>query len=114
SMKSAIDETDRRRMKQEEHNKLYNITPESIKKAILDSLGNTLKAETDTYMNESHFMVGLSDTEQELLHDPRALAKEIKKLEEKMLKAAADLEFEEATKLRDAMRRLGKVDLMLR
>lgn len=114
SMKAAIDETDRRRTKQEEHNKLHNITPESIKKAILDSLGNTLKPETDTYMNESSLMVGLSDKEQELLHDPRALAKEIKKLEEKMLKAAANLEFEEATKLRDAMHRLGKVDLMLR
>jgi excinuclease ABC subunit B len=49
-----------------------------------------------------------------LLHDPKALQKQLKKLETQMHKAAADLEFEEAARLRDEIKRLEALDLRIR
>lgn len=114
SMKAAIEETDRRRAKQEEYNRIHGITPASVQKAIAASLSPD-KASNDAYAQaEMKLVSGFSDTEQELFKDPKALAREVKKLEAKMLKVAGDLEFEEAARLRDEIKRLEQLDLMLR
>ncbi len=109
SMKRAMEETARRRAKQEEYNKAHNITPESIRKSIGDVMGSVYeKADRVSVM-------AFADQEQEkFAHDPKALAKEIKRLEEAMRKAAADLEFEEAAKLRDKLRKLENFELSLK
>ncbi len=96
SMQRAIDETERRRKKQLEYNKVHHITPQGISKQITDvmdmgvvrsrSKGQLKVAEP---VAEYH---GLS---------PRELGKKINQLEDKMYEHAKNLEFEEAAKLRD-------------
>lgn len=112
SMKAAIDETDRRRARQVEYNTAHNITPESITKTIRDTLSSVY--EQADYGDLTPQAIGFSDNDQALLHDPKALQKQIKKLETKMHKAASDLEFEEAAKIRDEIKRLEALDLMVR
>ena len=58
--------------------------------------------------------MGFSDQDQALLEDPKALQKQIKKLDAQMHKAAGDLEFEEAARLRDEIKRLEALDLRVR
>lgn len=112
SMKAAIEETDRRRAKQVEYNAAHGITPESVKKTIKDSLSSVYEAAD--YGDLTPQAIGFSDQDQALLHDPKALQKQLKKLETQMHKAAADLEFEEAAKLRDEIKRLEALDLRVR
>ncbi len=109
SMAAALEETDRRRAKQEEYNKEHGITPESVKKAIGESMTHDVSKDEE----DIRLVAGLSDQEQELLGDPKALAKEIKRLREGMLKAAGDLEFEEAARLRDEIKKLETLDMDL-
>lgn len=112
SMKAAIDETDRRRTKQVEYNTAHGITPESIVKTIRDTLSSVY--EQGDYSQVTQQAVGLSDNDQALLHNPKEFTKEIKRLEARMHKAAGDLEFEEAARLRDEIKRLESLDLQLR
>ncbi len=112
SMKAAIEETDRRRARQVEYNTKHNITPESITKTIRDTLSSVY--EQADYGDLTPQAIGFSDNDQALLHDPKALQKQIKKMEAKMHKAASDLEFEEAAKIRDEIKRLEALDLMVR
>lgn len=106
SMKAALEETSRRREKQEAYNKEHGITPESVKKAIGEHWSQ------DSQSNEREKVaVGMSDQDQALLQDPRTLSKQIEKLKERMLKAAGDLEFEEAARLRDEIKRLETLEL---
>ncbi|MAQ71562.1 MAG: excinuclease ABC subunit B [Alphaproteobacteria bacterium] len=108
SMKEAIDETDRRREKQIEWNKEHGITPESVKKNISDILDNVFES------RESKKAAYAADKAQEdYLADPAMFQKKIKALEEKMKTAAADLEFEEAARIRDEIRKLEAMDLGL-
>ncbi len=93
SMKRAIDETNRRRKLQDEFNKAHGIVPKTIKKDIRDII-------------ESMKPLDKGDTPREQLtinYD-----KEIAELEAKMLRAAENLEFEEAAVLRDRIKRLKK------
>ncbi len=112
SMKAAIEETDRRRAKQVEYNTAHGITPESIVKTIRDTLSSVY--EQADYGDLTPQAIGFSDGDQALLHNPKALQKEIKRLETQMHKAAADLEFEEAARLRDEIKRLEALDLKIR
>jgi excinuclease ABC subunit B len=112
SMQAAIDETDRRRAKQVEYNTEHGITPESIKKDIRNTLSSVY--EQADYGDLTPQAIGFRDNDQALLHDPKALQKEIKRLDARMHKAAADLEFEEAARLRDEIRRLEALDLQVR
>ena len=95
SMKAAIEETDRRRIKQLEYNKKNNITPLSIKKSIDEILEST--AEQD------HVTIEIENAKQLVGKD---LDDYIKKLEKKMNDFASKLEFEDAAQIRDEVNRL--------
>jgi excinuclease ABC subunit B len=102
SMERALNETDRRRQKQLEYNEAHGITPESIKRGISNILADVSVRDSvivDTGDDERPHLVG---------HNLRAY---IGDLEERMRKAAADLEFEEAARLRDEIRRLEEDEL---
>jgi excinuclease ABC subunit B len=102
SIERALNETDRRREKQLAYNAEHGITPESIKRNIHDVMAHLANRDTvivDTGDDERPHLVG---------HNLKAYLGE---LEERMRKAAADLEFEEAARLRDEIRRLEEDDL---
>ncbi len=101
AMQKAIDETDRRRSKQQEHNKEFNIIPRGITKAITNILDTEQSVEADNYAiaEEKASYANLS---------PEKLTKKIKQLEKEMYQHAENLEFESAAKLRDRIRRLQK------
>ena len=102
SMERAIAETDRRREKQREFNEEHGITPETIKRDIADIVAHTASKDgvvVDTGDDERNNLVG---------HNLRGY---IEDLEKRMREAAADLEFEEAGRLRDEIRRLEADEL---
>ena len=103
SMRAAIDETNRRREIQQKYNEEHGITPQTIKKAVRDLIAISKAA---------------SASEEELRKDPesmdtRELEKLAKELTKKMRQAAAELNFEEAAKLRDRMKEVKQMLLEL-
>ena len=113
SIDYALKETARRRQKQQDHNNANGITPRSIRKALNDTLSDL--QESQSFRNRN---AGGSSPNQK---DPgisdksgHNLAAHIAALEEKMQAAAADLEFEEATLLRDEIRALRHRELDIR
>jgi excinuclease ABC subunit B len=100
SMERAIDETNRRRERQIEHNAAHGITPVSIVKKVADIMDTGYPSP-----KASRRKVADGQSKYEVLA-PAALLKKAAKLEKQMLKAARDLEFEEAAKLRDEVQLL--------
>ncbi len=95
SIERAVKETERRRKKQLEYNKKYNITPETIKKNIRDDMASL-------YLMD-YFTVPKIEEEQEdfKIKDKSKIPEMIKKLEKKMKEYAKHLEFEKAAEIRD-------------
>ncbi|OQW53511.1 MAG: excinuclease ABC subunit B [Proteobacteria bacterium SG_bin7] len=112
SMQKAIDETKRRRAKQEEYNKANGITPETIRKRVRDGLGEIYEADYSKVTTEP--LEYLRSIKENYENAPEAFQKQVKKLRTKMKKAAEQLEFEEAAKLRDEIKRLELSDLTRR
>jgi excinuclease ABC subunit B len=105
SMERAIAETDRRREKQVEYNTLHGITPESIKRSIHDIMNSVYERD--------HVLVeigdgGMADDVISIGHNFEAVLAD---LETRMREAAADLNFEEAARLRDEVKRLRATEL---
>ena len=99
SMRAAIDETNRRREIQKAYNEAHGITPQTIKKAVRDLISISKAAEE----NEEDFR-----KEPESM-DARELEKLAKELGKKMRQAAAELNFEEAARLRDRMKEVKQM-----
>jgi len=114
SMQYAMDETSRRREKQLEYNKEHGITPESVRKNIDSILDSVFERADHVTHGRNKLNTTLHDSAiQELLHDPAALKKKIDTLRKEMLKAADNLDFEEAAKLRDEIKKLEEMELGL-
>jgi len=102
SMERALNETSRRREKQVAYNEAHGITPTTIKRNIADILSDVSQRDgvvVDTGDDDRPHLVG---------HNLKAY---IADLEQRMRKAASDLEFEEAGRLRDEIRRLEADEL---
>ena len=107
-MSRAIDETERRRTKQSEHNSEHGITPKSITKRVLDIMeagapvpGARLRKQAKV-AEETKAYAELS---------PSAAAKKIRAMEKQMYEHARELEFEQAAAMRDQIELLRSVTL---
>ncbi|NLY10232.1 MAG: excinuclease ABC subunit UvrB [Firmicutes bacterium] len=97
SMRKAIDETNRRRERQMEHNRIHGIIPTTVKKAITDIVQSERAAEEEA-------KYGAKESPQKKTY--KDLAAHIKELEKQMYDAASELNFELAAKLRDEIQEL--------
>ncbi len=99
SMKKAIEETARRRAIQQKYNEEHQITPTTIKKAVRELIAISKAADTKdkSFAKDPESM------------DAKELEKLSKELSKKMRQAAAELNFEEAAKLRDRMLEIKKM-----
>ena len=102
AMKRTIDETNRRRAIQLEYNKKHGITPQTIKKALDQDMFAQFRQE------EEEAYEGISEKTQNLLKVAEDMETEtyMELLEEEMKKAARDLRFEDAAKLRDELSKM--------
>ena len=103
SMRAALDETARRREKQEKYNKEHGIIPKTISKSVFEEVKEK-EEKTDKARKFVYNKNGVWDA--------ASLRKEIAELNKKMRKAAENLEFEEAAALRDAIHKMED-DLLL-
>ncbi|WP_275411513.1 excinuclease ABC subunit UvrB [Shimia biformata] len=104
SMERALAETDRRRAKQIAYNEEHGITPETVKKNVEDVLAGLYQGDTD--------MSRVTATIDKPMHGAN-LEAVLEGMRTDMRKAAENLEFEEAARLRDEIKRLEAVDLVV-
>jgi excinuclease ABC subunit B len=102
SMERALAETDRRRARQIAYNEEHGITPQTVKKNVEDVLAGLYAGDTDmSRVTATVDKTGVGGN----------LASHLEALKAQMQKAAENLEFEEAARLRDEVKRLEAVDL---
>ena len=110
SMRRAIDETDRRRTKQEVYNKEHGITPKSIERKVADIMEG---AYSGVPGDPRRYAKVAEEVVQYAAMSPAELNKKIKQLEQKMHQHAQNLEFEEAARLRDEIKRVQEAGMGL-
>jgi len=110
SMQRALDETERRRAKQQAHNEEHGITPTGLNKKIADIMEGATGGGRGRRKPERPGQKAAEEAEDYLVkagkRSPQDLLKEVAKLEDDMYKAAADLDFETAARLRDQISEL--------
>ncbi len=117
SMRSAIDETDRRRAKQIAFNKEHGITPRGIVKAVSDVMegarepGQVVPGR-DVNTRRTRVAERRRKYGSEVLDDPKRFARLLDELEAKMMQHAQNLEFEEAAQVRDEITALKEQALL--
>ena len=105
SLRRAIEETDRRRTKQQTWNTEHGITPQTIKRQIADVLQSVFE--------QDYVTVEAVEGDAAAEFVGKDLRASVAELEKRMRAAAADLEFEEAARLRDEIKRLEGMELGL-
>ncbi|MCU7881646.1 MAG: excinuclease ABC subunit UvrB [Candidatus Thiodiazotropha sp. (ex Lucinoma aequizonata)] len=103
SMQRAMDETNRRREKQIEYNKVHGITPQTILKSIADIMEG---AYPGGQMSAKHYAKVAEEEAKYASLLPKQMTRRIQQLEEQMYRHAQDLEFEEAAQVRDQIKGL--------
>jgi excinuclease ABC subunit B len=101
-MQQALEETSRRREKQQAYNATHGITPETVRKNMTDVLSSVFERD--------HVTVPLADATPHL--SGKALEQNKNKLRLQMMEAASNLEFELAAKLRDELHALENSEVM--
>ncbi len=111
SMQKAIEETDRRRQKQVEYNAEHGITPQSVQRAVMDVMEGARAEPGMVKVGKGRGRRLAEAPEDYALLSPSQAAARVKELEQKMHQHARDLEFEEAARARDELRRLKEARL---
>ena len=106
SMARAIDETERRRLKQITFNEEHGITPVGVHKAVKEMIDGVM-----TPLEEPSMALSQDDIKR-FIKDEKALSRELKRLEKQMLDHAKNLEFEQAAAVRDQLQRLKQEVLL--
>ncbi len=101
SMRRAIDETERRRLKQVAHNEAHGITPMTVEKSVADIMETAVPG--GSVIAQKYRKVAEEGADYAVM-DPLAAAREIKRLEKAMYALARDLKFEEAARVRDQLK----------
>jgi excinuclease ABC subunit B len=121
SMRRAIDETDRRRAKQVEYNLAHGITPRSIIKSVSDVMegardvpANEEGVANTTPGNRGRKRAGVAEPRIDYAAlSPEQLGHKLKKLEDQMFQHAHNLEFEEAARVRDEIKKIKAQGLLV-
>ena len=106
SMQACMDETARRRKLQTEFNEKHNITPKTVKKGIRTIL--------ESIEEKDYYSIPVAAEAAEEYVPPEKIPGMVKKLRKEMLAAAKKLEFEKAAEIRDRIRKLEDMELVLR
>ena len=104
SMRRTLDETERRRKVQMEYNEKHHITPQGIKKEIVDILASIYE--------KDYYTVPVDELE-EMGVEPKKLSKVVKKLKKEINDAAKRWDFEKAAQLRDRLLKIEKMEMTL-
>jgi excinuclease ABC subunit B len=114
SMQRALDETNRRRQKQQAFNEQHGVTPRGIRKAVVNVMEGA-RAEPGALADDKPGKRAKAQpgTGNVVALAPEQIARDIKRIEVEMYKRARNLEFEEAAKLRDQIEKLKQIQLGL-
>ena len=111
SMQAAIEETDRRRQKQVEYNAEHGITPQSVVRAVMDIMEGARDEPAAARAAAGKARRVADQAEDYAALDPARLAARLKALEQQMYQHARDLEFEDAARVRDEIRKIREATL---